>query len=461
MPFFDNSRKTIAFFAAGWYNEAYSIILFTKGTAVMLPLRIDPTHRYFQQTDGTPFHWIGDTAWELLHALNRKETAWYLTTRTSQKFTVIQTVVLAECDGLRTPNAYGRLPLKRNDAGRFDPTKPDCDGEYSYFDHVEYVLSTAEALGLYVALLPTWGDKWNRIGGLGPEIFSPENAFAYGKWLGARCSHHNNLLWILGGDRPVDTTQHRAILDAMAEGLHARDRGKFLIGLHPCGAASSSHFLHDAPWLDFHMTQSGHGYPTKPAYELTIADYHRTPIRPVVDGEICYEDHPKNFDAANGYFDDTDVRQTVYRNLFSGAGGCTYGHSSVWRFQTETDDYWPNPWKTAIHRPAAAKMYLYHDFLSRHNLRAHTPVTDAVLGNTPGEQYVPAMVSPDSAYLYIPNGAPITLHRAVVPFTKAILYNPRSGKYTDPMPLYDRIRFSVGGRGMDVIVIAYDNAAKI
>lgn len=95
-----------------------------------------------------------------------------------------------------------RLPLKRNDAGRFDPTKPDCDGEYSYFDHVEYVLSTAEALGLYVALLPTWGDKWNRIGGLGPEIFSPENAFAYGKWLGARCSHHNNLLWILGGDRP-------------------------------------------------------------------------------------------------------------------------------------------------------------------------------------------------------------------------------------------------------------------
>ena len=106
-------------------------------------------------------------------------------------------------------------------------------------------------------------------------------------------------------------------------------------------------------------------------------------------------------------------------------------------------------------------MYLYHDFRYRHNLRAHTPVTDAVLGNTPGEQYVPAMVSPDSAYLYIPNGAPITLHRAVVPFTKAILYNPRSGKYTDPMPLYDRIRFSVGGRGMDVIVIAYDNAAKI
>ena len=47
-PFFDKSRKTIAFFAAGWYNEAYSIILFAKGTAVMLPLRIDPTHRIYK-----------------------------------------------------------------------------------------------------------------------------------------------------------------------------------------------------------------------------------------------------------------------------------------------------------------------------------------------------------------------------------------------------------------------------
>ena len=38
----------------------------------------------------------------------------------------------------------------------------------------------ANSLGLYVGLLPTWGDKWNKKWGVGPEIFTPANAEAYG-----------------------------------------------------------------------------------------------------------------------------------------------------------------------------------------------------------------------------------------------------------------------------------------
>ena len=41
------------------------------------------------------------------------------------------------------------------------------------------------ALGLYVGFLPTWGDKWNKKWGKGPEIFTPENAAAYREWLAA------------------------------------------------------------------------------------------------------------------------------------------------------------------------------------------------------------------------------------------------------------------------------------
>lgn len=427
----------------------------------MLPLAIDQSRRYLQMSDGTPFHWIGDTAWELFHKLNCEEAIWYLTERAKQGFTVIQAVILAECDGLHTPNAYGRLPLRMDTNGLPDPTKPDCTGKYSYFDHVETILCAAESRGLYMAVLPTWGDKWNRKWGVGPEIFTPENAFQYGKWLAARLCHHDNLIWLLGGDRPIETPGQRTVINAMADGLRAGDGGKFLIGFHPSGAASSAQFVSDAPWCDFHMTQSGHGFPSKAAYLLTGADYSHQPTRPVIDGEICYEDHPKNFDAANGYFDETDVRQTLYWNYFSGACGCTYGHSSIWRFQTETDPYFPNTWKTAIHRPAAMKMHLLGDFLKRHNLREHTPVTEAVQDNVPSAQYVAAMVGTDSAYVYIPNGAPVVWNRAVIPFRKAVLFQPRTGKYTNEMPLFDRMRFSAGGRGMDVVVIAYDDAAKI
>ena len=78
-------------------------------------------------------------------------------------------------------------------------------------------------LGLVVGMLPTWGDKWNKKWGQGPEIFTPENARVYGEFLGRRYKD-KPIVWILGGDRPVENDRHRAILRAMAEGLRAGRR---------------------------------------------------------------------------------------------------------------------------------------------------------------------------------------------------------------------------------------------
>lgn len=97
---------------------------------------------------------------------------------------MIQAVALSEMDGLRVPNAHGRTPLNPDEKGNFDPTRPDLDGPYSYWDHLEAIVDLAAQCGLYIALLPTWGDKVNRKWGMGPEIFDPQNARAYGRWLG-------------------------------------------------------------------------------------------------------------------------------------------------------------------------------------------------------------------------------------------------------------------------------------
>jgi hypothetical protein len=110
---------------------------------------------------------LGGTAWELIHRLDKEEIDKYLTDRAEKGFTVIQTVILAELDGLNTPNAYGDKPLLNN-----DPTKLNK----KYFELVDYVLDKADELGLYVGLLPTWGDKFNRKWGAGPEIFNTTNA---------------------------------------------------------------------------------------------------------------------------------------------------------------------------------------------------------------------------------------------------------------------------------------------
>src|SRR3569833_430244 len=71
--------------------------------------------KHFILKDGQPFFWLGDTAWELFHRLNREDADKYLKTRSEQGFTVIQAVVLAELDGQHTPNAYGDKPLTDDD----------------------------------------------------------------------------------------------------------------------------------------------------------------------------------------------------------------------------------------------------------------------------------------------------------------------------------------------------------
>ena len=139
----------------------------------MKRLAVSPNQRFLVTQDGRPFFWLGDTAWELFHRLNREDADRYLEDRARKGFTVIQAVALAEFDGLGAPNPYGHRPLHRA-----DPTRPDVhEGpDDDYWDHVDWIVAKANALGLYVGFLPTWGDKWNKKWGVGPEIFTAENA---------------------------------------------------------------------------------------------------------------------------------------------------------------------------------------------------------------------------------------------------------------------------------------------
>jgi len=127
-------------------------------------------------------------------------------------FTVIEAVALSEFDGLRVPNRYGDLPLHDG-----DPLRPND----AYFRHVDYVVDRAASLGLVIGLLPTWGDKVGPIKwGVGPEVFTTENAVRYGEFLGERY-REKPIIWILGGDRNPDSEQRKAIWRALAAGtLH-------------------------------------------------------------------------------------------------------------------------------------------------------------------------------------------------------------------------------------------------
>ncbi len=314
------------------------------------PLRVAENRRFLVHEDGTPFFYLGDTAWELFHRLSREEADRYLTDRAAKGFTVIQAVVLAELDGLHAPNAYGKTPLEDD-----DPTRPN----EAYFSHVDRIVQRAEELGMFVGMLPTWGDKWKKDWGVGPVVFTPENAEAYGELLGARYAEAP-VIWILGGDRNPETDEHIAIIRAMARGLARGDGGRHLMTFHPQGGASSSRWFHGEEWLDFNMIQSGHSEKHLPNYRMVAADYARDPIKPTLDGEPRYEDHPVDWKPdEKGWFDDYDVRQAAYWALFAGALGHTYGCHDIWQFHApgrKPISFARTPWQEALDLPGAAQM---------------------------------------------------------------------------------------------------------
>ncbi len=260
-------------------------------------LRVTANHRFMEYADGTPFFYLGDTAWMLLSRLNRDEAARYLTNRAAKGFTVIQAVVLAPGGGLTVPNANGDLPLVAQDL-----TQPN----EAYFKHVDAVVAKAADLGLVMGLLPAWGSYWKQ-GGKEPGIFTPAKARSYGAFLGRRY-RDQPVIWILGGDQDVASAEDRAVVDSLAAGLREGDGGAHLITYHPRGPGLSSDSLADAAWLDFNMVQSSHGAHDHDNGLFMEHDYALTPPKPTLDGEPRYEQMPVGF-----YFSEVDRARPLRR----------------------------------------------------------------------------------------------------------------------------------------------------
>ncbi len=414
---------------------AFALATFAVIASPLLRLKVSDNHRFLVTADGKPFFWLGDTTWELFHRLDRKDAERFLKNRAEKGFNVVQAVALAEFDGLTVPNAHGHLPLKDN-----DPLQPDED----YFKHVDWIVAKANSLGIHVGFLPTWGDKWNKKWGAGPEIFTPRNAEAYGEWIGKRYKDAG-LVWILGGDRPVDGDTHKEIIRAMARGLRKGDGGAHLITFHPTGGQSSSASFHDEDWLDFNMRQNGHQAEFTGRYDKTREDHDRTPVKPVLDGEPIYEGHPVAFDAKKfGHSVAADVRRPFYWDVFTGAFGHTYGHHSVWSMHDPGRKPVNSPlmpWTEAIDEPGAFQMGIGRRLLESRPFLTRVP-DDLVLVPSGYPTLVPGAgtrrfvatrdESGSYAMVYVPVGRKfsVRMDKITGPKVKAWWFDPRDGKAT-------------------------------
>ena len=427
-------------------------------------LRVAANNRYLEYDDGTPFFYMGDTAWELLHRLNREEARYYLENRAAKGFTVIQAVAFAELGSQDEPNPYGALPLINR-----DPTTPNDD----YFEHVDYIVRCADELGMFIGFLPTWGSAWKK-DVKGPAVFTAENSRSYGRYLGERY-RDNNIIWILGGDQDIESEEERKLIDEMALGLKEGDGGANLMTYHPRGPGRSAERLHDTEWMDFNMCQSSRGAHDHDNGIFIDHDYALVPSKPTVDGEPRYETIPVGFyyEDVSRYdrMDDYDVRQAAYWALLAGACGHTYGHNSVFQMWTPDREPWIRaniPWKESLDHAGAFQMgYVRRLFESRpfHEL---IPAQDMIVdGPSSGGAKIRAARSKKGtfAFIYSPRGESFGVDRRV--FTcgqvRELWYDPRYGCayniHTTRNVAFQTYTPPTSGRGNDWILILEDEEA--
>ncbi len=419
-------------------------------------LRVAGDHRHLETVSGKPFFWLADTDWTVPMRLKWDDVQYLMDKRVQQGFTVLQIVALdPEMDpGMHTPCGepalIGGNLLKPNEA---------------YFKYLDWIIDEADKKGLYILLLPAWGqlvvgEDWS--GRTYEKTVTEENAWAYGDWIGNRYKDRTNIVWCLGGDRqPIHKgVSYKNVWRRMAEGIGHGVTGldlkwnvpdahwsDALMTYHTCfemetGKYSTMTYWDDhEAWIDFIMLQSGHGAGTQ-NYLQVKEEYDRARTMPVFDGEPTYEQMPSSWPDPLPLHDEWIVRKRAYWSLFAGAFGHTYGHSSVWCTISEKERSKGRPytWCEALDRPGAWQMRVLRDFVSTRPLEPMVPCQDMIghgadCGEGCLDDHRQACVHKDGkcALVYLSSGGTETVNLCELSGDKLHVwwFNPRNGVCTE------------------------------
>ena len=337
-----------------------------------------------------------------------------------------------------------------------------------YWAHCDRVIRMAGELGLYVALVPTWGSLVSH------NVITMQNAEKYASYLAERYGGFDNVLWLLGGD--INAEGHEEIFRAMGRKLKEKCPQQ-LIGFHPFGRCASTLWFTDDEdeWLDFNMFQSGHrrydqcnmgawddvtgedtGLFGEDNWKFVFHDRSRS-AKPALDGEPSYEWILQGLhDPSQPYWHAIDVRRYAYWSVLAGAAGHTYGDCSIIMFydpetMKEGRLYGAREhWKMAMHHDGSGQMRYLKELMLSVDYRSGRAADELVIGGQREKhERIAVMAGPDFAIAYSFLGKGFDLDTAGYIGKDAWFMRPSTGVYSylgrvetpvfhyEPVPCYD------------------------
>jgi hypothetical protein len=331
---------------------------------------------HLNHEDGTPFFWLGCTAWNGGLKSTTEEWEHYLSHRAAHGYNVIQLVGTQwrGCD----QNSEGEVAF--TGSGRIDLNP-------GFFKHFDTKMDRVNAHGHVAGLVLLWALPFGTGMELSPGYYLPDKeAILLARYMVARYGAHH-VVWILGGDGQFYGELEDRWLHIGREVF--KDKPQGLSTLHPHGVSWIGEIYGDEDWFDIDGYQSSHGTGERTVNFInrTIAEgWEKNPPKPVINLEPCYEQ------IRNAIFED-DVRNACYWSIFAAPpSGITYGANGIWPWIREGEKplnhrYTPevDTWDRSIELPGSGQIGYLGTFMRSFNWWDLLPAQQLLLLQ-PGEE---------------------------------------------------------------------------
>ena len=423
-----------------------------RAAAAVYPVKVSANHRYLVDRNNAPFLIMGDCPQSLTVNLSVAETDSFFSNRQAHGFNTMWVNLVCtvytggRADGSTFDGMFpftGYLPGS-NDLSHFDLSKPN----EAFFARADQMIALAAKYNLLVFLDPIETGGWltNMVNN------GPEACYNYGKYLGNRYKHFDNLVWMSGNDyEGWRDARNDAAVTAVAKGILATDTRH----IHTIELGGSFGLSTDDPnWAAIVSLSAAYTY--FPTYAEVLQGYNRASAMPVFMVEACYdyESLGQEHIATPG----TLRREEYWANL-SGATGLIYGNHYTWTFA--------QGWQSHIDTPGAAQIANLKSFFESrawYDLvpdQAHATLTAGYgtfssKGTVDGNDYATAARTPDGrlAIIYAPTVRTLSIDmtRLGGPVT-ARWFDPANGAYLaidgSPLPNTGSRDFTPPGKNHD------------